>query len=96
MKPATAANLSLMLVALALACLYVFNAGLLAPDSITDQAEVLRATHMMTLLAGVGLVSAAGALWLSGYGWAEARKRAGITLAACVLPLAFLFYEMAR
>jgi hypothetical protein len=96
MKPATAANLSLVLVAVALACLYLFNAGLLAPDSINDQAGVLRAARLLALLAGVGVLSAAGALWLSGYAWGGARKRAAVALAACVLPLGFLFYEMMR
>lgn len=84
MKPGNAANLSLLLVGVGWGLAFFLAQGMEpGPEIVRDPAMAEKYVRASVLLAGLAVCSIAGALWLSGYGWAGgARKRAGVALMA--------------
>jgi hypothetical protein len=97
MKPATAANLSLLLALLALPCCYYGALSQMGDPAPGASAEHLRAARRVSMLVlSTGVAGLFGALWLSGYGWVGARRRAALAAAACVVPVACVLYQLVR
>jgi hypothetical protein len=86
MKSSIAANLSLLLAVVAWP-LVAYGFASMMGDRFDVPAEVIRAQmRISSTVAYTGFFSLAASLWLSGYAFPVAKRRAVLAASGCVLP----------
>jgi ABC-type spermidine/putrescine transport system permease subunit II len=95
LKQTTAANLAMMLVAVAWPlAIYGALSQLGDPSPSVSNAQLNAARHSSLAILLTGVLSLIAASWLSGYAFHGARRRAALTLAAVVMPAVVIYWNM--
>lgn len=92
MNPSRAANLALALVACGwLLAFYGALSQLGDPAPWVPRAEIEAHRHLSVAILFAGIILLLSAIWLSGYSFSVARRRASLALLACVVPFIVIF-----
>lgn len=93
MNASRAANASLGLVALGwLLAAWGVLSQMGDPSPLVPRSELEAHRHVSQAFLLVGFMFLLAGLWLSGYSFSLARKRATVALFACVAPLVVIFF----
>ena len=92
MKLTHAANLSLALVVVGwLLATYGVLSNFGDPDPRIPSSVLERERHVSTAFLCVGIISLLSSIWLSGYSFTLAKRRASLAFVACLAPFIALF-----